>query len=111
MRIYETGNLDLGTVAEMLCQTDRQSNFDPVSRWIASTTELTTTAHFGEIGYQRKYKDFYVRWHGVEPVIMWLTSNQIVYEVISYELLLEEHEALEQAYPDSDSNPEEIYLN
>ncbi len=42
---------------------------------------------------------------------MWLTNNQFVYEIMSYELLSNEQEAIEQAYPDSDSNPEEIYLN
>ena len=111
IRVYETGKLDLGTVAEMLCQTDRQTNFDPASRWIDYTTETITTDHFEEIGYKKKYKDIFVRWIGVEQVVMWLTNNQIVYEIMSYELLSNEQEALEQAYPDSDSNPEEIYLN
>ena len=111
IRVYETGELDLGTVAEMLCQTDRQTNFDPASRWIAYNTETTSTDHFEEIGYKKIHKDFFVRWVGIEPVIMWLTSNQIVYEVISYELLSDEQEALEEAFPDSDLNPKEIYLN
>ena len=43
IRVYETGKLDLGTVAEMLCQTDRQTNFDPASRWIAYNTETTSS--------------------------------------------------------------------
>ena len=44
IRIYETGNLDLCTVTEMLCQRDKQSNFIPDSRWIESQSEITTEA-------------------------------------------------------------------
>ena len=60
---------------------------------------------------ERTCMELYVKWIGREAVIMWLTSNQIVYEVISYELLSDEQEALEEAFPDSDFNPKEIYLN
>ena len=59
IRVYETGNLDLGTVAEMLCQTDRQTNFDPASRWIDYTTETITTDHFEETGYKKKFKEIF----------------------------------------------------
>ena len=111
IRIYETGNLDLDTVAEMLCQRDKQSNFIPDSRWIESQSEITTDAHFGETGYQKKYMDLYIRWIGVEHVIKWLTENQIVFEVISYELLSDEQQALEEQYPDEEFEPKETLLN
>jgi len=111
IRIYETGNLDLYTVTEMLCQRDKQSNFTPNTRWIESQSEITTEAHSRETGLQKKYMDLYVRWLGVELVIKWLTENQISFEVISYDLLSDEQQALEEQYPDEEFEPEETLLN
>ena len=41
-----------------------------------------------------KYKELSLRWTGRESVIMWLTSNQISFEVISYDHLADEKKAL-----------------
>ena len=37
VRIYQTGNLDLMTVGDMLWNADRQSNFHPHASWIHSS--------------------------------------------------------------------------
>ena len=88
IRVYETGNLDLLTVGDMLWNADKQANFHPDSHWINSSSipEL-------EEG-ERTYREFFVKWIGREAVIMWLTSNQILYEIVSYDLLPEEEDAL-----------------
>ena len=52
-----------------------------------------------------------MRWIGVEQVVMWLTNNQIVYEVMTYELLSDEQQALEEQYPDEEFEPKETLLN
>jgi hypothetical protein len=93
IRIYESGKLDLETVGDMLWQADAQANFHPDARWINSSS-------FGTIqtstrSKSRVYTEFSVRWIGRESVIMWLTSNQILFEVISYDILPEEKEAIE----------------
>ena len=40
IRIYETGDLDLETIGDMLWQADRQANFHPDSRWILQASEI-----------------------------------------------------------------------
>ena len=47
---------EIGTVTEIWSQKDRQTNLDPASRWIDSTTETITTDHFEEIGHKKIFK-------------------------------------------------------
>jgi hypothetical protein len=93
IRIYESGKLDLETVGDMLWQADSQANFHPDTHWINSSSFGTIQA--STRSKSRVYREFSVRWIGRESVIMWLTSNQILFEVISYEILPEEREAIE----------------
>ena len=96
IRIYKTGDLDLETIGDMLWQADRQANFHPDSRWLLKASPI------GEFPSEngRLFKDFYVKWIGREAVIMWLCSNQILFEVTSFDLLSEEQEALEDTIID-----------
>ena len=91
VRLYETGDLDLETVGDMLWKADRQANFHPESRWLDSNRSSKTKK-------ARYYREFSVRWVGREAVIMWLTSNQVLYEVVSYGILPQEEEAIQQSY-------------
>ena len=91
IRIYESGKLDLETVGDMLWQADAQANFHPDARWIQSST--FGTGHKGRI-----YREFSVRWIGREAIIMWLASNQILFEIISFDILIEEREAIEESF-------------
>tara|TARA_Y100000310_G_scaffold171027_1_gene171166 strand:+ start:29 stop:349 length:321 start_codon:yes stop_codon:yes gene_type:complete len=103
VRLYETGNLDLETVGDMLWKADRQANFHPESRWL-DTSSFGTEEHT-----ERTYREFFVRWIGREAVIMWLTSNQILYEVISYAILPQEEEAIQHSYiGDQTNTPSQI---
>ena len=104
MRLYETGNLDLETVGEMLWKADRQANFHPESRWLDSNRYATE-----EEG--RSYREFLVRWIGREAVIMWLTSNQILFEIVSYDLLPEEEDALVQSLDMKDLTENHKHMN
>ena len=96
IRIYESGKLDLETVGDMLWQADAQSNFHPEARWINSSTFGTTQASTRDKG--RVYREFSVRWIGREAVIMWLASNQILFEIVSFDILPEEKEAIEETF-------------
>ena len=93
VRLYESGDLDLATVKEMLWQADSQANFHPDAQWINSSSFGTIPA--STRSKSRVYTEFSVRWIGRESVIMWLTSNQILFEIISYDMLPEEKEAIE----------------
>ena len=95
IRLYESGKLDLETVGDMLWQADAQANFHPDARWIQSST--FGTGHKGRI-----YREFSVRWIGREAIIMWLASNQILFEIISFDILPEEKEAIEGTFADRD---------
>ena len=101
VRLYQTGNLDLETVGEMLWKADRQANFHPESRWLDSNRYSPEK----EGCKGRSYREFTVRWIGREAVIMWLTSNQILYEVVSYGILPQEEEAIQQSY-EQDTPPQ-----
>ena len=91
IRIYESGKLDLETVGDMLWQADAQANFHPDARWIHSSS--FGTGHKGRI-----YREFLVRWIGREAIIMWLASNQILFEIISFDILSEEREAIDDSF-------------
>ena len=103
VRLYETGNLDLETVGDMLWRADKQANFHPESRWL-------DTSSFGTAeNTERTYREFFVKWIGREAVIMWLTSNQILYEVKSYAILPQEEEAIQHSYVgDQTDTPSQI---
>ena len=98
VRLYQTGDLDLETVGNMLWRADRQANFHPENRWLA------TSSYGTEEKTKRTYREFFVRWIGREAVIMWLTSNQILYEVTSFAILPQEEEAIQQSYSGDQSN-------
>jgi len=92
VRLYQTGNLDLETVGDMLWKADSQANFHPESRWLDSSS-FGTEEHT-----ERTYREFFVRWIGREAVTMWLISNQILFEVRSFAILPQEEEAIEQSF-------------
>tara|TARA_B110001454_G_scaffold204234_1_gene212831 strand:+ start:2363 stop:2683 length:321 start_codon:yes stop_codon:yes gene_type:complete len=104
IRIYESGKLDLETVGDMLWQADAQANFHPDARWINSSS--FGTAHKGRI-----YREFLVRWIGREAIIMWLTSNQILFEVVSFDILQEEEEAIEGTLSGRDFTQQLTHMN
>ena len=103
VRLFQTGNFELETVGDMLWRADSQANFHPDSRWIDSSSYGT------EEQTGRTYREFYLRWIGREPVVMWLMSNQILFEVTSYAMLPEEEEAIAHSY--SDENKTDAPLN
>ena len=109
IRVYETGNLDLMTVGDMLWNADKQANFHPHASWIHSSRFNTDQPDQpeGETS-SRHYREFAVKWIGRESVIMWLTSNQILFEVVSYNILPEEEEAIEHSLDRDDSPPHHL---
>ena len=108
IKIYESNNLNLDTVEKLLILADKQRNFTPESYWILSSRdgeEKRNTSKDKDL--TRRYKELSVKWHGRENVIIWLVSNQIIFEVISQDLLPEEMEALGEFYEETnlESNP------
>ena len=79
------------TVKDLLWQADYQANFHPENRWLDSFK-------YGQDKSGRTYVLIYVRWIGREAMIMWLCSNQILFEIESFEILPEEAEAIEHSY-------------
>ena len=95
IRIYENQCLDLDTIAEMLFMADQQANFNPNAHWIENSIDgESINYNQDEEGIKKRYKELSLKWTGREAVVMWLTSNQISFEVISYEYLAEEQKAL-----------------
>jgi len=85
----------------MLLQADAQANFHPDARWIHSSS-FTSEEDWISISVENKrvykgrvFREFSVRWIGREAIIIWLTSNQILFEVTSFNMLQEEQEAIE----------------
>ena len=112
IRVHQTENLDLDTVSTMLFQADRQVNFHPEARWILYSSEGETKNYSkDEPEITKRYKEYFVKWIGREAVVNWLTSNQIVFEVISHDLLPEEQEAIDKSYRTVDFNPKPNLLN
>ena len=109
IRIYESGKLDLETVGDMLWQADAQANFHPEARWINSSTFGTTQA--STRNKSRVYREFSVRWIGREAIIMWLASNQILFEVMSFKILPEEEEAIEGIIANRDFTEPITHMN
>ena len=92
VRLYQTGDLELETVGDMLWRADRQANFHPENRWLDQSSYGTDDKK------ECTYREFFVRWIGREPIIMWLVSNQILFEVTSYAILPQEEEAIQHSY-------------
>jgi len=99
IRIFGTQDLDLDTVEQMLLMADKQANFNPNTHWIVDTIGgESVNYNQDEEGLKKRYKELSLKWTGREAVVMWLTSNQISFEVISYDYLAEEQKALEEFY-------------
>jgi hypothetical protein len=102
IRIYESGKLDLETIGDLLYNADNQTNFRPDTKWIHTSSygaEKITAKK------ERIFLQFFIRWIGRESVIMWLTSNQVLFEVISYKLLKEEQDAINDNFHDEPLTP------
>ena len=95
VRVYQTGNLDLVTVGDMLWNADKQANFHPHASWLDSSAFNTDQPDVEP--NSRHYREFRVKWIGREAVIMWLTSNQLLFEIMSYNILPEEEDALQHS--------------
>ena len=106
IRVYQTGNLDLVTVGDMLWTADTQANFHPPASWIHASTFNTDQPDVDP--NSRHYREFRVKWIGRESVIMWLTSNQILFEIISYSILPEEEDAIQHSLEANDAPPNHL---
>ena len=106
IRIYPSDKLDLETVGDMLWQADAQANFHPDARWINSSSFGHTDIGTKERPKGRTFREFAVRWIGREAIIMWLASNQILFEIISFDILSEEREAIEENFSVRNNFPE-----
>ena len=110
IRIFETNNMDLDTVEKMLLQADKQTNFHPDSSWILSSTNIvrytkegeTNNFSHDETSLSKRYKELCVKWIGRESVIMWLVSNQVPFQVMTFKLLEEELEAIGGGEPEEE---------
>ena len=112
LRIHETKDMDLDTIEKMLFQADKQANFHPDSSWILNSSDgEINNYNQDENSLSRKYKDLSVKWIGREAVIMWLVSNQVIFEIITFKLLEEELEAIDHSNYDEDSSSEQVLLN
>ena len=102
IKIYKTKNLNLDTVEKMLIMADKQANFHPESFWILSSLDGEELDYSdNEEDFTRSFKELSVKWIGREAVINWLVSNQILFEVISQDLLPEEREALGEVFEET----------
>ena len=95
IRIMESKGLDIFTIQELLNNADNQANFHPETRWILKATLKTQTASNVQGRDVRPVLDYQVKWIGRESVVLWLLSNQVKFQVISYDLLKEEKDALD----------------
>ena len=113
LRIYETNNLHLETVGKMLFLADKQANFHPESRWVLSFEdgEIDEYSTDLECTTTKRYLELYVKWIGRESVIMWLLSNQILFEIVSHDFLDDELEALGETEENAEISSEPVLLN
>ena len=112
IRIYETKNMDLDTVENMLFQADKQANFHPESSWILNSSDgEINNYNQNENSLSKRYKELRVKWIGREAVVMWLLSNQVNFEIVTHEFLDEELEALAESGQVEESEPEQVLLN
>ena len=88
VRIYEDEQeYYLPTIVRLLWNADQQANFHPSTMWIEATGDK-------EKDSGRTYQDVFIRWPGREPILVWLSSNQVLFEIITYDLLISEEKAL-----------------
>ena len=112
IKIYKTNNLNLDTVEKMLIMADKQANFHPESFWILSSLDGEELDYSdNEEDFTRSFKELSVKWIGREAVINWLVSNQILFEIISQDLLPEEQEALGEIFEETKSELKPNLLN
>ena len=112
IKIYKTNNLNLDTVEKMLILADKQANFNPESYWILSSFDGEEIDYSdNEEDFTRSFKELSVKWIGRESVINWLVSNQILFEIISQDLLPEEQEALGEIFEETKSELKPNLLN
>ena len=112
IKIYKTKNLNLDTVEKMLIMADKQANFHPESYWILSSLDGEELDYSdNEEDFTRSFKELSVKWIGRESVINWLVSNQILFEVISQDLLPEEREALGEVFEETKSELKPNLIN
>ena len=112
IKIYNTKNLNLDTVEKMLIMADKQANFHPESYWILSSLDGEEIDYSdNEEDFTRSFKELSVKWIGREAVINWLVSNQILFEVISQDLLPEEREALGEVFEETKSELKPNLIN
>ena len=112
IKIYKTKDLNLDTVEKMLIMADKQANFHPESYWILSSLDGEEIDYSdNEEDFTRSFKELSVKWIGREAVINWLVSNQILFEVISQDLLPEEREALGEVFEETKSELKPNLLN
>ena len=112
LRIHETRDMDLDTIEKMLFQADKQANFHPDSSWILNSSDgEINNYNQDENSLSKKYKDLSVKWIGREAVVTWLTSNQILFEIMSHEFLPEEQAAINESYQIEECNSEPNNLN
>ena len=112
LRIYDTKKLDLDTVGIMLYQADKQANFHPESFWVLRSLDgEVNNYNQDDCTLTKRYKELHIKWIGREPVVTWLVSNQVIFEVISHDLLDEEIEALETLDQEKESLTEDVVIN
>ena len=112
IKIYETKNLNLDTVEKMLTLADKQANFNPESYWILSSYDGEELDYSdNEEDFTISFKELSVKWIGREAVINWLVSNQILFEIISQDLLPEEQEALGEIFEETKSELKPNLIN
>jgi len=111
IRIYESGKLDLETVGDMLWQADAQANFHPDAHWIHSSSFGHIDIGTKDLSKGRAFREFSVRWIGREAVIMWLTSNQILFEIMTFNILPEEQEAIDGTLADRNFIEQPNHIN
>ena len=82
--------MDLDTVECMLYQADKQANFHPSSFWILYSSDGETNNYDQDDEcLTKRYKELRIKWIGRESVVNWLISNQVIFEVITHDLLEE----------------------
>jgi len=99
IRIHDNQSLDLDTISEMLLMADEQANFNPQNYWILDIVAgESENFNLDEKELNKKYIDLFIKWIGRDAVVSWLTSNQVSFEVISYDHLGREKTLLQELH-------------
>ena len=97
IRIHDDQSLDLDTISEMLLMADEQANFNPQNYWILDIVAgESENFNLDEKELNKKYIDLFIKWIGRDAVVTWLNSNQVSFEVISYDHLAREKTLLKE---------------